>query len=315
MQFLIDTNNLILLLTLAHHILSRVFFCCCCFVRGGEEGGSEGGAGWGKEGKSSFQVRSESLTLIRSYRHTELRDGSLQGKSCSMPPAVPTHWQPGAALLLPAPGRRTGTAAGHPLATCLQDSAEMRQHAAWGTGLRKRSSSGQQSKPRARGERGFKSLCPSGKDRHPIARPQQSCLEAASSLGTVQPVGLLAASVTLPPILHPLLLPSLSSAPASLLLIIPCPVALGGQEAARSSFSVPPVHPQADGEEEKALASLGQLQAQLPGSGGKRAWKRRRGHCLSQPVLWFSRASVQNPCSAGSQKRTGLIITLSLKAN
>ena len=79
-----------------------------------------------KKGKSSFQVPSDSLILIRSYRHTELRDESLQGKNCSMLPAVPTHRQRGAALLLPAPGRRTGTAAGRPPATCLPDSAEMR---------------------------------------------------------------------------------------------------------------------------------------------------------------------------------------------
>lgn len=164
------------------------------------------------------------------------------------------------------------------------------------------------------GNGGSSPCAPQARTGIPSHVPSRAAWGLPPSLGTVQPVGLLAASVTLPPVLHRLLLPSLSSAPASLLLLIPCPVALGEQEAARSSFSVPPYTTKRTVRKRRRWQVWGSSRYSRPAPEG-RAWKRRQGHCLSQPVLRFSRASVQNPCSAGLQKRTGLIITLSPKAN
>lgn len=221
-----------------------------------------------------------------------------------MPPAAPTHRQRGGAPLLPAPGRRTGTAAGRP-----PDSSEMPQHAARSSGLRKSSDRILRATIRTSSlrERGFKSLCPSGKGTGiPSHVPSRAAWGLPPSLGTVQPVGLRAASVTQPPppILHSLLLPSLST----------WPVALGEKEAAGSSFSVLPYTPKWTVRKRRRWQVWGSSRHSCPAPEG-RAWKRRRGRCLSQPVLRFSRVSVQNPCSAGLQKRTGLIITLSAKAN
>lgn len=114
-----------------------------------------------------------------------------------MPPAAPTHRQRGGAPLLPAPGRRTGTAAGRP-----PDSSEMPQHAARSSGLRKSSDRILRATIRTSSlrERGFKSLCPSGKGTGiPSHVPSRAAWGLPPSLGTVQPVGLRAASVTQPP--------------------------------------------------------------------------------------------------------------------
>lgn len=59
MQFLIDTNNLLLLLTLAHHILSRVFFVVVVLFRGGKREGVKEGLDEEKKGNpaSNFDPR------------------------------------------------------------------------------------------------------------------------------------------------------------------------------------------------------------------------------------------------------------------
>lgn len=223
-----------------------------------------------------------------------------------MPPAAPTHRQRGGAPLLPAPGRRTGTAAGRP-----PDSSEMPQHAARSSGLRKSSDRILRATIRTSSlrERGFKSLCPSGKGQ---ASHRTSPAELLGGWAASVPrhraarrsPGSLRHTTPPPPILHSLLLPSLST----------WPVALGEKEAAGSSFSVLPYTPKWTVRKRRRWQVWGSSRHSCPAPEG-RAWKRRRGRCLSQPVLRFSRVSVQNPCSAGLQKRTGLIITLSAKAN
>lgn len=186
-----------------------------------------------------------------------------------MPPAAPTHRQRGGAPLLPAPGRRTGTAAGRP-----PDSSEMPQHAARSSGLRKSSDRILRATIRTSSlrERGFKSLCPSGKG------------QASHRTSPAELLGGWAASVprhraarrspgslrhTTPPPPSSIACYYPVSAPAS---HPPHPLAggLGRERGGRELLQRSPVHPQVDGEEEKALASLGQLQAQLPGSGGTR---------------------------------------------
>lgn len=128
-----------------------------------------------------------------------------------MPPAAPTHRQRGGAPLLPAPGRRTGTAAGRP-----PDSSEMPQHAARSSGLRKSSDRILRATIRTSSlrERGFKSLCPSGKGTGiPSHVPSRAAWGLPPSLGTVQlwSPGSLRHTTSPPPILHSLLLPSLST--------------------------------------------------------------------------------------------------------
>lgn len=59
MQFLIDTNNLLLLLTLAHHILSLGFFVVVVLFRGGKREGVKEGLDEEKKGNpaSNFDPR------------------------------------------------------------------------------------------------------------------------------------------------------------------------------------------------------------------------------------------------------------------